>query len=294
MFERICYISFTDVCNWHCEYCDFPSKIKNHVNLEKMKKQLKLIDENLGKDWIFSIEGGEIGTLPEKYLDYFFNFGLVQTYDLSTNGLFLEKYWNKYKQYIRKTYYHVKEDFNDGDTPEIKLYDIPNIFYVMVVHKNNLEIFEKLLDKYNNIMWNPQVLQPRKNNLDLFDRKYYEKIYNIIKNRTNINQSFIKRFKNLTESFTDEDLLNKRQFCANSMNKIVISLTNNNIQRCCISTSSSTVEINEETLSKLSKGISPYPSRDAVCENCLANSVFRDYTSRELKQIFINIVKGSK
>lgn len=299
--DRECYISFTDVCNWKCPYCDFPDKKKVHVDFEKMKEQIDLIKQceiDSGLKWEYQIEGGELGTLPEKHLDwFFFESNLDKSYHLATNGLFIDKYWNKYGKYIHTMLFHTRPDFTDGDSTDIKIYDLDfpanAMYYVIVVHKNNLEIFEQLLKKYPNVMWFPHVLQPRVKGLDIMDKSYYEKIYNIVKESENVHESFRNRYKYISDLTNEKVLKTRRKMCANSMTKFVISLPNNSISRCCISTGTSTVELNYENLLKLFKGISPFPAEEPVCDGCIANFLFRDYFSnpndKRTKQILKNM-----
>lgn len=294
------YFCLTELCNWKCSYCDFPLlEEKKHVDLDYLNEILKMVRKVSSRINIeFSVEGGELGLLPEKTLDSFFNSGLARTYFVATNGLFYKKgYYKKYKDKIHTILYHVKPEFSENDYDFNYLKTNCITWHTVVISKENLNYLGSLLDYHPNIVWFPHVLQPRIPDLDIMDITYYNKIYETVKNRNNVHQFFINRYKKINEIFWDGNYMKMlRELCCNNYTKAILNLPDKKIHRCCISMNTSSVDLTEKNIIKLLSNDPLFPIWDPVCEDCIANFIFRDYLlkSNESIQIIRKMMKRKR
>jgi hypothetical protein len=276
------YHSLTQICNWRCPYCEFPTLISpSHADLEYLKFILPMIKE-VTDDYEIEhcVEGGELGIAPREILDIFFNSELAKTYHVSTNGKFLDK--NLHKDYCNKIHsilYHVLPELRGGnfDFPVYDDYGIM-IYYTIVVTKENIELIDSFFDYHSDKLFVPHVLQPRRRDIDLMNIDYYRKIYDIVKDKENIVPGFIKRYKYIVENFEKDYFMGARnKICCNDYTKMMIDYTTKTLIRCCISTETDRVNLNKVSLIMALKNDDlVFPSWDDTCDGCIANFVFRD------------------
>lgn len=274
------YFSLSEKCQWGCHYCDFPTfqKTAKHVTLDKLKEQTQILKKvNLAK-WNLCVEGGELGTVPEEILDYwFFESNLAPTYHVATNGLFLEKYYEKYKEKIHTVLYHCLPDVKKDSIGKVKEYDIsPEIlYYTVVLTPHNIDYIYDFLNHYKKSTWAIHVLQPRIAGTVEMDVEYYKKVSNILESLPEINPHYAKRYRKIIEDLESNSMMKKRLFCANDYSKSMIDLVKSEINRCCITYTGDRVKFNKENLDKLLNNDQLFPLLEkGRCESCIAGFVY--------------------
>lgn len=132
--ENILVLLFVNkMCNLNCDYCfvrKFPSKFcPEKIILPREFNSIMVL-------------GGEPGLLKESEVDTLFNilFSYRKPISLSTNGLFIEKYYSRYPNI---TYIH--HNANLG-----KLYNEPNILNLLVVTSRNIDKVYEFALKHSN------------------------------------------------------------------------------------------------------------------------------------------------
>lgn len=289
--RRQYYFSLTEVCNWKCEYCDFTKKGERKVApIEQVLEAFALIKEVTGGDKgiEFSLEGGEIGTLSEEYLDQVFNSGLADTYAICTNGLFMERgYHERYKDKIHYILYHVTPDLTDDYN--FPVYEVaPNItqHYTIVVTKENIDHLDGLLLAHPEKMWLPHIMQPRTEDLEFLAKDHYFKLNNIVKEKENVTTAFRYRIPKIIGKCDDLNWLEyTRSICANVYAQPIFDLPNMQINRCCISITGDAVPFNEENLTKLYRNEKLFSTKkDKVCDGCIANFLWHPHTLNEWRE----------
>lgn len=207
------HLFLTQRCNLSCPYCDIPSLASpKDCSLETLEKFIPII--NKFND-VVDIYGGETGLLSEEIVDRFFSL-IKLPVNVATNGLFLERYYEKYKDKIASVEFHIAptiENFKvfNGDK---------NITYVIVNDsKKTEEAFFTLQKKHRDLKF---LLKP------LFERiRGYDKI---------------------------SDFSDRNSFCSLFLHPSTIDMVNKKIQRCCKSyVLSDFIELNEESLVSLLK-----------------------------------------
>lgn len=128
----------TEKCNRSCSYCDIPS-LKNPKILSNDALRGIFLSVILHPSLeIFHLTGGEIGTLDEDKIDYIFTAirSRGKKLTIRTNGLFLEKYGNKYASQCEVIYVHSH-----------KRYSLSNVRYMFPLTKTYVSYIRK---KYGN------------------------------------------------------------------------------------------------------------------------------------------------
>ncbi len=299
-FDKQWYFSFTEKCSWNCWYCDFPKK-RNPQNapVEYVLEVFDMIKEITGRDQSieYSFEGGELGLYDERYLDEIMFSDLGDTYNIATNGLFMEKgYHRRYAEKIHYILHHIQ--------PELFLpfkytmYDLdPSIltYYTFVINKRNLPILKEVLKQCEglNSYVLPHILQPRTEGLDLLTLDDFKVMYDILKESPIIKPDFTERVSRIIERFEDEKWLsNHRNMCANVYTQPIFDLPNKRINRCCISISGDSVPITYENIEKLYKNEKMFDTRkDRVCDGCIANFLWHDFRHKKYFKQVIKIFK---
>lgn len=306
-FDRWVWISLTQKCNWRCWYCDHP-KISNPqtVSLDYFNEFCEQFLAAKGKSNIeVSLEGGEIGLLSEDYLDVVFASGLSDTYTITTNGLFMKKdYHTKYKDKIHHILYHVTPEMNETLTfPRYDFDPSIQVLYTMVVHKNNIKFLDDFLTYNKDVIFLPHYLQPRTDNLNFMNKNDFQQIYDIMKDKPNIEDHMKLRLLDIIHSFDNIVSLNTfRRVCCNFYNKIIFNLPRKIVHRCCISMNTSSIPITSTSIHDvLYNKLYTFPYTDPTCTECIANFVWLQkshYTNprTELnnRKIYFNILRRAK
>jgi len=299
-FKKQWYFSLTEYCSWKCSYCDFPCKTDPKVApieyVEEVFDRIKRIT-NYDQSIEYCLEGGEIGLFDQDYLDRVFNSGLSETYNVATNGLFMEKsYHKRYSDKIHYILYHIAPEIYDG--VKYKEYDFGDIlcYYTFVINKNNLPILDKFLtdnlDSKHRFL--PHILQPRTPGLDLLTYDDFIQMYDIIKDKSNVKPDFIERVVRIIERHNDEPWLDShRKICASVYTQPIFDLPNKRVNRCCISITGDSVDITDDNLERLYKNKIMFSSlKDSVCDGCIANFLWHDWRHRRYMKEIIKIHKG--
>jgi hypothetical protein len=197
---RICTI-----CDNRCSYCAL-GEIKYNKYFDSNK--LKILNEyNLNNFDSIHIQGGEPGLVSKYDLDLIFNYLKNENVNdnriiIFTDGLFLDKYKNYYKNYIYV--YHVIDfdSFIDYSKYNLKLYNI------YVIHDlDSIEIFEKLLKSYPNLFFD-MIFDCRSNFKSVSD-EFFIKVKRLIDIYDNITIDKVNKFDN---KLTDIKFSNKKMF----------------------------------------------------------------------------------
>lgn len=296
-FEKQWYFSLTEKCSWNCWYCDFPTKQNpKHAPIEYVLEVFDMIKEITGRDQSieYCIEGGEIGLLDEEYLTEIFNSGLGDTYNVATNGLFMENgYHRTFAENIHYILYHVHPELF---TPfNVRTYDLDAsilTYFTFVISKRNLPILEEVLKQceHLNSYVLPHILQPRTLGLDLLSLDDFKYMYDILCKSPIIKPDFTTRVARIIERYDDEVWLNNhRKICANVYTQPIFDLPNKRINRCCISITGDSVPITYENIEKLYSNEKLFDSiQDSVCDGCIANFLWHDFRH---KKYFKDVVK---
>jgi len=297
-FDKQYYISLTEKCNWKCEYCDFPNKqiikttpINEVILFFDMLKKITNSDNKIE----YCLEGGEIGLLSEEYLDEVFKHDLTQTYNISTNGLFMKKgYHIRYKDKIHYILYHVTPEFNNNfEVERFKFDKSILVYYTIVITKENLNKLNDFLEYNSDLLFQPHILQPRKEDLNFLSKDDFIKLDNILKSKENVTDHFKERITRIIDKCEDEKWLNDhRLLCANVYTQPIFDLPNKKINRCCISITGDNVDLNEENLKKLYLNQKLFKTKiDKVCDGCIANFLWHDFRHKKYFKNVINILK---
>jgi len=298
-FEKQWYFSLTQKCSWDCWYCDFP-KIKNpnHAPIEYVLEVFDMIKEITGRDQNieYSLEGGEIGLFKPDYLDQVFNHDMGDTYNIATNGLFMQNnYHVRYHDKVHYLLYHIFPDLKLN--LNIKTYETDILtYYTFVITKGNLPILAEVLKKCEtlNSYVLPHILQPRTPGLDLLTKEDFLVMYDILKASPIIKPDFTERVQRIISRLDDEKWFKQhRPICANVYTQPIFDLPNKRINRCCISISGDSVPITYENIEKLYKNEKMFDSlTDQVCDGCIANFLWHDFRHKRYLKELITIFKG--
>jgi MoaA/NifB/PqqE/SkfB family radical SAM enzyme len=205
-------IIVTTSCNYRCPYCvlekntgiDLDIKYDDNFNI----KNLNLLD-NYDFDKLIKVNilGGEPGLLSRKDLDSIFNYFKNKNVPNSkirilTNGLFLEKYLNYYKDFNYA--YHVIDfnSFKDYSKYNLKLYNL----YV-IWNEESIDEFEKILKFYSNIKFEMDF--DINLNLKNVSDEFFNKLKYLVNNYNNI---IIMNNTGFSEKIKNEMFSNKKKF----------------------------------------------------------------------------------
>jgi organic radical activating enzyme len=204
-------IIVTTNCNYRCPYCVLEKNTGINLNTDEDNfniDNLKLLNNyNFNKIKKINILGGEPGLLSKEELDLIFNYFkdkniLNDKIRILTNGLFLEKYLEYYKDFNYA--YHVIDfnSFKDYSKYNLKLYNL----YV-IWNEDSVNDFEKLLKTYPNINFEMDF----DINLDLknVSDEFFTKLKYLVNNYSNIN---IMNNTDTSEKFKKEMFSNKKKF----------------------------------------------------------------------------------
>lgn len=298
-FDKQWYFCLTDWCNWQCGYCDFSKKMwPNHADIGFVEETFETIKRVTKRDQSieYCFEGGEIGLLPEAYLDRVFATDLADTYNIATNGLFMEKgYHEKFKGKIHYILYHVLPEIQlDKPIIEYETFDYL-CYYTFVIHKHNLDILDEFLKRNAHVKtyFQPHILQPRTPGLDLLTHQDFKRLYSILHPHDNIKPDFKERVARIIRYYDDEEWLDKkRRVCANVYTQPVFDMPNKNINRCCISITGDAVPVTEENINKLYTNKKLYSTlKDKVCDGCIANFLWHDFRHKKYFKEVVGIYK---
>lgn len=101
-------IFLTEECNRSCSYCDIPTlKKPKRISYTALTDIFIPVVSHPSLE-IFHLTGGEIGTLDEDKVDYIFSAirSRGKKLTIRTNGLFLEKYGDRYASQCETIYVH--------------------------------------------------------------------------------------------------------------------------------------------------------------------------------------------
>jgi hypothetical protein len=146
--NKILTIKVTSLCNKQCIYCG--QKLSDHGTKADFRLDLlKVLDRyDLSSYNIIKVMGGELGIIDKKKLDILFNYldEVSNKIHIYTNGLFLDKYYDYYKDKNYRYIYHV---INYNSFVDYSKYNNINLFHNYVVYNYEcLEDLEKLLKSY--------------------------------------------------------------------------------------------------------------------------------------------------
>lgn len=221
----------TEMCNKTCSYCDIPRLVNpQSTNRELFFKYFPILNNSDKFTW-FTITGGEPGLVDSDLWEFMFK-DLKHPTRINTNGIFFDKgYFDKYYDSIFEIGYHPVVELGEQlphvcADPKIKIY--------MPYHKLNYHLLENFIKNYS------------KNELNLipYIRKYYDlndpyvltqcdymNVYNIIKDKQNVNQTS----KDLVYALaykTESCIYQGRLLCQNSNIRTVVNMVQGCIHRC--------------------------------------------------------------
>jgi len=300
-FNKQYYISLTEYCNWKCSYCDFPTLENHHSpSIDQALKSFDMLKEATNHDQMieYGLEGGELGILSQDYLDQIFAHDLAETYVVCTNGLFMERgYHDRYADKLHYIMHHVQPDITlNQSIPQYEYDPSIQVDYTFVIDKPTLYsgAIEKILTEnpHPTRQFIIHVLQPRKPGLDLLTIEDFKYLHSILDGRTNVNPWFIKRVERIIKNLDNTSWLNSRRtICANSFQQPIFDLTNNRINRCCISITGDSIPYTLENLKKLYKNEKVFPNvNDKVCDGCIAGFLWSDERIDDVYLDAMNII----
>lgn len=258
--------TLTEVCNWDCNYCEFPLIYNpRHTSMKILSKHLPYIKKIWDKldDLIVHADvcGGEIGLLDSEILRYFFK-TLDRPMIISTNGMFLDKGYHldpEIKPYIKDIWLHLNMD---RERNYINAYAYSGYSLKKgIVHNNADEMFEFITNSnstFDYVEFEFPIIEKHKK-----DNEMYEYLYNKIKDLKNVTPEAKKRVK---DRITEKD--NLRQLCERYNQTVEFDLINERITLCHRS-QKNWIELNEENLKKrLTKFPHYIFGNETNCESC--------------------------
>jgi len=250
----------TEQCNRKCKYCDIGNlKKRNKPPLIYLKKYLPIIRDKSSIDKVV-LTGGEIGLLSETILDYIFEILQTKNIHVNTNGLFIQRYYKKYKEYINTIMCHPVSEINEEFNP----YDIKNINYHFPVHKQNIYLLDDFLNRYKDITFeiSPYDSKLKQSKFEL-NHDDYQTIYKIIKNKNATIYSKNLFFKILMIWNKQEKY---RKICREKSNDFSIDLVYGKIKKCvCSHTNSASIDL---TINNLNDMLKIKFDNSDVCNTC--------------------------
>jgi organic radical activating enzyme len=194
------FILLFTICNKRCSYCKLKTKWAKNTNYEEkfdFNNLEKLNNYNLNSYDSINILGGEIGLLSKEELDFIFNYFKNKNVQedklcIFTNGLFLEKYFEIYKNIKFKIYYHII-DFDSFI--DYSKYNREIALHYIIYNEDSINDAEKLLKTYPKFKFDI-ILDINLTKKDITDNffnklKYlFETYENIIINKENVKEMF--------------------------------------------------------------------------------------------------------
>lgn len=290
MIDSSVYLYFEfqliDECNWNCSYCNYAytkCKSKDRVKVCKHTQNSlltikKILDKLHNKIRIFMLaQGGEIGLLSEKELDFFFETMYPYKFTISTNGAFIDKnYHVRYKDSISQVHLHLVEDLTNNVQP----YNLTPLIIPGVVSTNynitDIDCFIKSNPslKYFDFELPLQTTVTPKIWKNIVDCRRY-----IINNYPNL----YDKCDNNIRSF---DVLRSHQKGCIKFNKIItFDLVSNTIHPCSVKNKHISIELTQDNIIKLLCGYNVFASDLLNCGNCMRCCFTFDsmYTSKVIK-----------
>jgi len=258
--KMVCMV-LDERCNWNCDYCDRPRINKpKKINVELLREYYPHILKAY-QDVPIHISGGETALVDEQCLDYIFSFD--KKLIVETNGLFFEKYFDKYYENIESVTYHCVKELDQDISYEI---DDNKVSYLIVVHRLNIHQLEDFVSKYPN----------RKFVLQLFYQKYLgDSDFELT-----IKDYFylLKRFPTLVDKkelirriLVPKNIDDMRKRCFKEFNFLGFDFVNGRIKFCKQSHSfTDHTQLNEENFHSLINGeLKSDKEVDDICKTCI-------------------------
>jgi hypothetical protein len=184
-------ITLTNECNYNCNYCFFYNDIKKKFNIDNLKL---LNNYNLLLFDRINILGGELGLLTKEELDLIFNYFKDKNIPnnkiyIFTNGLFLEKYLEYYKNRNYNYQYHIL------NSNLFEKYYIENIEYIFIVDSiEKIDQIINLANKHNDIIFNISI--------DKYIKEFTDEFCSEFKKILNLDNIIISMPGNILENFS--------------------------------------------------------------------------------------------
>lgn len=263
----------TEVCNWNCDYCAFPQiqLTANHTTKEIIDKHIDYINEIIDKinPDVISVQGGEIGLIPEDILEYFFA-RLNRKIDVSTNGEFLKRGFHKnpiIKSKVRIIMLHVVDKIDNYKVDINYDSEIPVVCGIVDINKNpekvkqfiqaNSQIYFEYIDYEHSISEESSHI----------DSCYLELFY-AIRDLKNVSKSAIHRILKKHELNKDKVIKLNQNVCMRLHPYIYVDLVNERIPLCIRNFSDVYQDLTYDTLIKIITNIGFFNYKDNHCNCC--------------------------
>lgn len=243
-----------------------------HTTKKIIDKHINYVNEIIEKinPEIITVQGGEIGHVPEYILEYFFE-RLNRPIDISTNGTFLKREFHKNKfirPYINRIMLHIT-DVIGCDELEIN-YDItdPDIeisIGIVDISKDPKKIKE-FLEVNKKIYFDYIDYETAIDGGDLKVFPSYNDLYESIKDLSNVSEFAKQRILNRYKR--GKDLSTNQQMCMSLHPCVFIDLVRETIPLCIRNYTTVTMPLNKENLISVIGDVGVFDYNNNVCKNC--------------------------
>ena len=259
----------TQKCNRKCSYCDIgqiPLSQRRTLQEDLIETYIPLISQqqifqNIG------LTGGEVGYLDYDILNYILNQLKNKHVVINTNGLFIQRYFDKFYDLIDMFVYHPTDEISDNVD---RMIDDPKVIHLFPIHKQNLHILPDFLEssKDYNISFSPYDSKFEFENdpycLTKDDLKY---IYDTITCYENIhNKEYFKDLININY----DTLQMYREACFKHIEIYPsVDFVNGLIKKCvCSHTRSAAVDLTKSNFIRLLNNAIDFSPMN-MCDTCL-------------------------
>jgi len=275
-------ISISDICSAGCYYCDFP-KLQKHAHVastENIDKAIKIINTeydlntNNFQDFLFRLEGGEPGEIPEDVLEYWYSKCKIPKYTLLSQGEFFRKgYHIKFEHKFDNIMYHVLSGSYKHIEQDIPDYGIKD--YLTVIGNKNFDIVESAIRRYPDKTWHLSPETICKSTKVIIDSNLAGKIIGLIEKYPQVNASHVLEQMERLPTINND----KRVMCANDYSKPYFDIKNMLLKRCIASfTNSSSIKLTQKSFHDLLLNKKKlFPTTDEMCKNCEIKEIYKDY-----------------
>lgn len=256
----------TEFCNRKCYYCDIP-------NLEK-RRTIKKEDieywfpffEKYFKDKGVILTGGELGLIDPDTMDVLMNYSSkFNNLYINTNGIWLQRYYDRYKDVVSKIVLHDNEDIVDVNVNDINDNKIIRAFLIHKQNKKYLKDLINILDK-ETIFYFYDIKDLKNTDLILNNSDINEILNNFNIKKCVINNNVYKNLKYIINNPNLIKLL--RKTCSAYWCLPSVDLVNKRIKNCPNShTNTPYIELTEENFVKVLNNEIKF-EKNVLCDNC--------------------------
>lgn len=249
-------------------------KLAKHTSKDIIDKHIDYINEILDKidPDIITIEGGEVGHIPEYILEYFFE-RINRKIEVSTNGQFLRREFHK-NQFIRpkikKIMLHVVDKIDSNKIEldyDIEDNEIPIECGIVDINKDPKAI-ELFLEANQHIVFDYIDYEHGIDTLPIDISASYGILYDAIKDAPNVSNQAKQRVMRRYKRNAAKDIKMNQDMCKKLHPCIFIDLVNETIPLCIRNYLTVYNELTYENLKSAITDLGVFDYTNARCDSC--------------------------